>query len=109
MGGCFDSDSGAIGNLDPLTSHEYNAQDFFGIIEQVRVWKVAKSVQEIYHTMEYDMLYSIGHDNQYVKSNDKDLVAWWKFDEGTGFVVKDETGHGHDLKLTANADWIVFN
>lgn len=29
-----------------------------------------------------------------------DLVAYYKFDEGAGYVVKDVTGRGHDLSIT---------
>ena len=34
------------------------------------------------------------------------LVAWWKFDEGSGLVVADESGEGNDGSLTAEADWV---
>lgn len=37
---------------------------------------------------------------------DKDLAAHWTFDEGSGDVARDVTGHGHDAALK-NVDWIV--
>lgn len=36
-----------------------------------------------------------------------DLVAYWDFDEGQGYLVKDKTGHGHDLTLTHDPEWLV--
>ena len=42
-----------------------------------------------------------------VSDHDPDLVAYWKFDEGQGFLVKDSTGRGHDLYLTGEPRWQV--
>jgi hypothetical protein len=40
VGGCFDSASGAVGRTQTLDDQEYGAQDFFGVVEEMRVWKV---------------------------------------------------------------------
>lgn len=42
-----------------------------------------------------------------MSDHDPDLVAYWKFDEGKGDLVKDSTGHGHDLYLTGEPRWQV--
>lgn len=42
-----------------------------------------------------------------VSEHDPDLVAYWKFDEGKGYLVKDSTGHGNDLYLTGEPKWQV--
>ena len=42
-----------------------------------------------------------------VSTDDKDLVAYWTFDEGQGYLVSDATGHGHDLHATSNPHWQV--
>ena len=42
-----------------------------------------------------------------VDKNDPDLVAYWTFDEGRGYVVHDASGHGHDLYLTNEPQWQV--
>ena len=42
-----------------------------------------------------------------VADKDPDLVAYWKFDEGDGFLARDSTGRGHDLRLTAPPRWMV--
>jgi len=36
--------------------------------------------------------------------DNRDLIAYWTFDEGSGAVAKDVTGHGHDAALK-NVDW----
>jgi hypothetical protein len=39
-------------------------------------------------------------------ASDKDLIAYWNFDEGSGQIVKDQTGNGHDGKLVSDPKWI---
>ena len=40
-----------------------------------------------------------------VAPDDRGLVAHWTFDEGSGAVAKDVTGHGHDAALK-NVEWV---
>ena len=42
-----------------------------------------------------------------INSDDPDLVAYWKFDEGSGYVVHDAAGHGHDLHILNEPKWQV--
>ena len=42
-----------------------------------------------------------------VSKDDPDLVAYWTFDEGKGYVVHDVTKRGHDLYLTNEPHWEV--
>lgn len=42
-----------------------------------------------------------------VNLDDSSLVAYWAFDEGQGYVIKDVTGHGHDLHATSIPHWQV--
>ena len=42
-----------------------------------------------------------------VSNDDPDLVAYWTFDEGRGYVVHDVTQRGHDLYLTSEPHWEV--
>lgn len=39
-------------------------------------------------------------------SAEKDLVAYWNFDEGTGEIVKDVTGNKHDGKFVGTPKWV---
>jgi len=107
LGGCFDSAPGATGDVQPVINLEYGPQDFYGIIEEVRIWKRARTVEEIYLGMVYDKDNGSGKENNDLSSHDPDLVAWWKFDEGSGYTVKDETGHGHTLRILSEPVWVV--
>lgn len=42
-----------------------------------------------------------------ISLDDPDLVAYWTFDEGQGYRVKDVTNKGHDLTLTQHPRWQV--
>ena len=42
-----------------------------------------------------------------VSREDPNLVAWWDFEEGEGYLVKDITGRGHDLHLLQEPRWQV--
>jgi hypothetical protein len=33
------------------------------------------------------------------------LIAYWKFDEGTGHIASDSSGHGNNAMLSNNPDW----
>lgn len=46
-------------------------------------------------------------DSAGVDRDHPDLVAYWTFDAGQGYIVKDETNHGHDLIATQEPNWEV--
>ena len=49
-----------------------------------------------------------GHFNDpSIKLNDPDLVAYWNFDEGQGYQVKDQTSNGHHLHAANAPQWQV--
>lgn len=49
-----------------------------------------------------------GHFNDpAIKLNDPDLVAYWNFDEGQGYQVKDQTSNGHHLHAASMPQWQV--
>ncbi|MFC1633745.1 LamG domain-containing protein [Planctomycetota bacterium] len=37
---------------------------------------------------------------------DPDLIGWWKFDEGSGSIALDFSGHGNDGTLGGNPQWV---
>jgi hypothetical protein len=74
-----------------------NVQDFFGTIDEMRIWRVERSASEIAEDMDvYSSAKLAAH---------PDLVACWTFDEGEGRVVHDASGHGNDLVLTHEPRW----
>eukprot|EP00210_Caulerpa_lentillifera_P004763 g4547.t1 len=107
LGGCFDSAPGAAGDIQQVSNLEYGPQDFYGIIEDVRIWSTVRAQDQIVAGMIYDKEVGSGKKNEFIKRNDKDLVAWWKFDEGKGYTVRDETGHGHTLRILSEPRWVV--
>ena len=34
------------------------------------------------------------------------LVAYWKFNEGAGNVITDQTGHGNDITGSGDPTWV---
>ena len=38
---------------------------------------------------------------------DPDLVAWWRFDDGTGTVAADSSGNGHDGTFAGDPEWVT--
>ena len=38
-----------------------------------------------------------------------DLVAYYAFENDTGYVIKDVSSHGHDLQAIAEPNWQVEN
>ena len=99
---------GAIGDVQPVIDLEYGAQDFYGVLDQVRIWRRVRTPEEIYKGMLADSEIGGGQgDNNFINPNDPDLVAFWKFDEGKGYIVRDQTNNGNDLHIMEEPDWRV--
>ncbi|MBO8445425.1 MAG: hypothetical protein IAC23_07010 [Bacteroidetes bacterium] len=62
-------------------------RDFCGLMSEVRVWNRALSADEI------------NAPNHFYKVDpaSEGLVAYWKLDDGTGYIAKDYTANGNDL------------
>jgi hypothetical protein len=65
-------------------SYEDELRQLNGNISEARVWGVARTEAEIWQSM-YD-----------VDPQTPGLLAYWKFNEGSGDEIKDQTGHGFD-------------
>ena len=64
-----------------------NNRDFCGLMSEVRVWNRALSADEI------------NAPNHFYKVDpaSEGLVAYWKLDDGTGYIAKDYTANGNNL------------
>jgi hypothetical protein len=61
---------------------------FSGSIDEVRVWSVARTGDEIKQAM-----------SQRLAGSEPGLVGYWHFDEGTGAIARDATPGRHDAML----------
>lgn len=68
---------------------------FDGVIDEVRIWSIARSVGDIQEYMHTPLT-----------GDEPGLVAYWRLDEGTGQVFEDATtdGHGGELGSTPTPD-----
>lgn len=109
LGGCFDSMYGAIGDVQAVSDLQYGPQDFFGVMDEIRIWRVVRTSEEIYKGMIADQENGGGQGhNSFINPKDSKLVAYWKFDEGMGFIAKDSTPHGNDLHISEKPDWMIM-
>ena len=42
-----------------------------------------------------------------IRGSEADLVAYWTFEEGSGYLVKDVTSNKHDLHIQQPPQWRV--
>ncbi len=76
-------------------SHEEERWDhasFVGQIDEVRVWNVARTEQQIHADM-----------NKQLKGDEPGLVGYWKFDEETDGRISDTSSFNHHGKLIGDA------
>lgn len=98
------SDSNNINLLQSLGAGAYgtgfligssaNGRYLDGMVSECRLWSKALSPTEIMDGM-------CG-----VDPASNGLIAYWKFNEGSGNVAKDVTGHGHDATASGNVTWV---
>jgi hypothetical protein len=67
---------------------------FKGIIDEVRIWNIARTESEIQSTM-----------NQSLNGNETGLIGYWKFDEGTGTITSDATSNQNNGTISG-ATWV---
>lgn len=68
---------------------------FDGVISEIRIWNRTLTAEEIQATNHF---YTV------VPESDG-LIAYWKFDEGAGTVVKDYSVSGYDLTIEKEPKW----
>ena len=75
--------------------YSYNGRYMNGSFSEMRVWTRALSQVELESNV------------CYVDPGSEGLLAYWRFNEGTGTTAKDLTGHGFDaVRKTGQPDWI---
>lgn len=68
---------------------------FKGVFDDVRLWNVARTQQQIYESM-----------TRPVDPASTGLVGYWKLNEGTGTTAYDATSYGNDGTLNGGPAWV---
>lgn len=69
---------------------------FSGCIEEVRVWDYARFESDIQ-----------ANKNRRLIGDEPGLKAYYRFDEGSGVHLSDQTGNGHDGTIQGKATWVA--
>lgn len=82
--------------------YSYDSKRYLdGMISEVRVWDRVLTTEEIAAPNHFYKLYPDNVSMQF----DPSLVAYWKFNEGTGKTVKDYSMYGNDLTADHDLLW----
>jgi hypothetical protein len=73
----------------------YTDAHFDGLLDEVRIWNVARTADEIKNNMSVRLT-----------GSESWLVAYWRFDEGTGLVAHDSSTRGNDATLELGPVWV---
>jgi cyanobactin cluster PatC/TenC/TruC protein len=83
------SDSCAIGTSQ-------HGESWYGQIAEVRIWKSARSKEEIKTDM-----------SRRLKGNEPGLVGYWPLNEGEGAIAQDKTSSGNHGTIGGSVNWVV--
>lgn len=87
-------DLGRGGNNGFCIGRSYaNERYLAGEISEVRIWNKVRTIEEIVNN------------SYYVSPDSEGLVAYWKFDDKSNFVVKDYSGNGNDAQANKTLKW----
>jgi hypothetical protein len=68
---------------------------FLGVMDEVRIWNLARTQLEIQNYM-----------HQELTGSESGLVGYWQFNEGTGNTVFDLTSNDNDGLLSGDVTWV---
>ncbi len=71
---------------------------FSGCIDEVRVWDYARYAIDIQ-----------ANKNRRLIGDEPSLKTYYRFDEGSGKHLSDQTGNGHDGAVQGEANWVASN
>ena len=81
-------------DVDLIIGNSSNNMAYEGIIDEVRVWNIARSSEDIKTVM-----------NHTLSGDEYGLVAYWQMDEGNGSFMTDGSGNQNDC-FNENTLWI---
>lgn len=84
---------------------EPDQETFNGVIDEIRIWSVARTPEDIRSTMFTQL-----------SGTESGLIAYWPLNEGAGQVAHDMTSNGNDGQLGASPgpdlldpEWVVID
>ena len=84
-----------VANNDPLRiGSDYASRYFDGRIDEIRIWDISRNQDDVVATMD-----------TVLSGSETGLVAYYRFDEGSGDTLFDQTGQGHNGALMGNPSW----
>ena len=84
-----------VANNNPLRiGSDYGGRYFDGRIDEIRIWNVPRSQDDIVSTMD-----------TILSGTEEGLLVYFTFNEGNGDTLFDQTGHGHNGALMGNPSW----
>ncbi len=69
---------------------------FKGMIDEVRIWNVARSLAEIQANKDHE-----------ISGTESGLVGYWRFNEGSGDTAFDQTSNHNDGTLHGGVTWVI--
>ncbi len=79
-----------------VIGHESDGwRQYVGGLDELRMWAAARTLSEIQATMSVELT-----------GTESGLVAYWRFNEGTGPGAVDATGHAHTATLRQGVTWL---
>jgi hypothetical protein len=72
------------------------APEFKGQMDEIRIWNVARTEEEIQANMYREL-----------SGTEPGLIGYWKFDEGSGDTAYDSSPNNNDGMLYGGATWVV--
>ena len=85
----------SVNNNPVRIGSDYGGRYFNGRIDEVRIWNIARTQEEISTTMHTPPSYE-----------DASLIAYYNFNSGTGDILFDQTGNGLDGTIMGGPQWV---
>lgn len=77
--------------------YAYSSDRYFdGVVSEARIWNRVLTAEEIQSANHF---YTVEPDSE-------GLIAYWKFNEGSGTVAKDYSTSGYDLTIENEPNWV---
>jgi hypothetical protein len=84
-------------NSDPLRiGVDFSERYFNGTIDEVRIWNIARSTQQIRENMHLRL-----------HGNESGLVSYYRFDEGSGTIAHDGSSGANSGTLVNSPTWVT--